>query len=166
MDWIFKGRPLSSKPPKDSSYGFVYLLTLNDGTFYIGRKEFWSREVLPALAGGIRACAIRVNRRILRGSDGKIIVSKKDKAKARAEGLKAKLEPYDEVVNESKWRSYNGSCKEVKAKDVVKKEILFIAKSKLQLTYFENRELYSRRVLETDEYRNDNIGGKIFGDKI
>jgi len=132
VDWIFKDRPLSSKPPKDSSYGFVYLLTLNDGTLYVGRKAFWS-------------------------------TTKKKFTQREIEAMTNKREKkWKHVVKESDWRKYTGSSKLFGSKDIVKREILCIAKSKRHLTYLENKELYSRAVLEDDKYRNDNISGKMF----
>jgi len=132
MDWMFKDRQLSYKPPKDSSYGFVYLLTLNDETLYVGKKVFWNTTKKKFTQREISA-----------------MTNKREKK-------------WKHVVKESDWRRYTGSSKLFGSKDIVKKEILCIAKSKRHLTYLENKELYSRAVLEDDKYRNDNISGKMF----
>jgi len=132
LDWIFKDRPLSSKPPKDSSYGFVYLLTLNDGTLYVGRKAFWS-------------------------------TTKKKFTQREIEAMTNKREKkWKYVVKESDWRRYTGSSKLFGSKDVVKKEILCIAKSKRNLSYLETKYLFQLNVLEDGKYRNENISGKYF----
>jgi len=62
----------------------------------------------------------------------------------------------------SKWYSYVGSSKLTAGLEIAKREILIIAKSKRELTYLECRELFSRKVLEHDEYLNENILGTFF----
>jgi hypothetical protein len=73
------------------------------------------------------------------------------------------------VVKESDWKGYYGSSKVVK--DILKeqgdcsmsREILFFAKSKKQMSYYENKLLFERGVIEPDsKYYNDNIEGRYF----
>jgi hypothetical protein len=69
---------------------------------------------------------------------------------------------------ESDWKTYYGSHEFIK--EEIKKgnqsnftrKILQFAFSKKELTYLENKWLFSKAVLETDEYLNDNILGKFF----
>ena len=69
---------------------------------------------------------------------------------------------------ESDWKTYYGSHEFIK--EEIKKgnqsnftrKILQFAFSKKELTYLENKWLFSKAVLETDEYLNDNIEGRYF----
>lgn len=68
---------------------------------------------------------------------------------------------------ESDWKEYWSSSDELKA-DVEKlgeksfrREILRLCKSKGEMTYFELKEQILRNVLETEEYYNSWISGKI-----
>jgi len=69
---------------------------------------------------------------------------------------------------ESDWKTYYGSHQfikeEVKKGNQAdfKREILQPAFSKKELTYLENKYLFSLEVLESDEYLNDNIEGRYF----
>lgn len=69
---------------------------------------------------------------------------------------------------ESDWRNYWSSSEEV-IKDVEEfgkenfiREILILCKYKKALSFNEEREQWERKVLETDEYYNTNIGGRFF----
>ena len=72
-------------------------------------------------------------------------------------------------MNESDWKTYYGSNKEIVAMlkegkhDEFKREILCLATSKKLLTYYETKHLFVYSVLEKpDEFFNDNILGKFF----
>lgn len=68
---------------------------------------------------------------------------------------------------ESDWKTYHGSNEEVKllvenhGTKRFKREILRLCKSKGEMTYFEMKEQFDRKVLFSDEYYNEFIGGKI-----
>lgn len=72
------------------------------------------------------------------------------------------------VVKESDWKSYYGSHPEVKAlvkesKEGFHREILQFVPTKKQLTYYENKYLFSLGVIEPGtNYINDNIEGRYF----
>lgn len=70
------------------------------------------------------------------------------------------------VKKESDWKSYNGSNKflklDIENGDIIKKEILYICKTKKQLTYYELKYLFLESVLESEQYYNDNISGKFY----
>jgi hypothetical protein len=68
---------------------------------------------------------------------------------------------------ESDWKTYYGSSKELAAdiklfgKDKFRREIIYLAKGKKQLTYLELKAQFHYDVLEISSY-NDNILGKFF----
>ena len=72
------------------------------------------------------------------------------------------------VQKESDWKSYYGSHQliigEIKKgnQSDFERIILQLAYSKKELTYLENKWLFSMAVLESDSYLNDNILGKFF----
>jgi len=73
---------------------------------------------------------------------------------------------------ESDWRDYWGSSERLQA-DVqalgpenFTREILYLCKSKAEMSYLEAREQFERRVLETDEYYNGIINVRVGGSNI
>ena len=73
---------------------------------------------------------------------------------------------------ESDWRDYWGSSERLQA-DVQQlgpenftREILYLCKSKAEMSYLEAREQFERRVLETDEYYNGIINVRVGGSNI
>ena len=75
---------------------------------------------------------------------------------------------YKQVQKESDWKTYYGSHEFIKTSikegkhDEFQREILQLAFSKKELTYLENKWLFSKAVLETEDYLNDNIEGRYF----
>jgi hypothetical protein len=75
-------------------------------------------------------------------------------------------------VVESDWREYWGSSERLQA-DVAAlgpenftREILYLCKSKAEMSYLEAREQFERRVLETDDYYNGIINVRVGGSNI
>ena len=72
----------------------------------------------------------------------------------------------------SDWKEYYGSSNELNkdieslGKEVFTREILFYCKSKAECSYVEAREQFVRRVLESDDYYNNNIMCRIHGSHI
>ena len=73
---------------------------------------------------------------------------------------------------ESDWRDYWGSSERLQA-DVntlgpenFTREILYLCKSKAEMSYLEAREQFERRVLETDDYYNGIINVRVGGSNI
>ena len=73
---------------------------------------------------------------------------------------------------ESDWREYFGSSDRLNA-DVqalgpenFTREILYLCKSKAEMSYLEAREQFERRVLETDDYYNGIINVRVGGSNI
>jgi len=75
-------------------------------------------------------------------------------------------------VVESDWREYWGSSDRLNA-DIAAlgqanfiREILYLCKSKAELSYLEAREQFERRVLESDDYYNGIINVRVGGSNI
>lgn len=117
-------------------HGFVYLITFADGTYYIGKKSFFS--VRKKKFGKKRIAALTDKR----------------------------LKHFEMVRTESDWKKYNSSNAVVKQKiaDGFKydKYFLHFAKTKKSLSYQEERYLYTYNVLTDPNALNDNIAGRYF----
>ena len=75
-------------------------------------------------------------------------------------------------VVESDWRDYWGSSDRLQ-EDVhtlgpenFTREILYLCKSKAEMSYLEAREQFERRVLESDDYYNGIINVRVGGSNI
>jgi hypothetical protein len=70
---------------------------------------------------------------------------------------------------ESDWKKYYGSNNQLKKEieekgvDIISRNILWLCNTKTQCSYYEVVEQINRRVLLSDKYYNDYIGGKITG---
>ena len=73
---------------------------------------------------------------------------------------------------DSDWADYFGSSIELNkdveslGKENFRREILYFCQSKAECSYIEAREQFSRRVLESTEYYNNNIMCRIHGSHI
>jgi len=73
---------------------------------------------------------------------------------------------------ESDWRDYWGSSDRLNAdvqalgEENFTREILYLCKSKAEMSYLEAREQFERRVLESDEYYNGIINVRVGGSNI
>ena len=87
-------------------------------------------------------------------------------SKRKLPPLKGKKRRRTKIV-ESKWQDYFGSSDEVNAileehgRDIFKREILHLCKSKSEMSYLELKEQMHREVLLNDEYYNGIIQVKI-----
>lgn len=136
--WLYESKEVDALP--DDCVGFVYLITnLTSGRKYIGKK----------LAKFSRTAT-------------KTVVLKN--------GTKKKKKVRSKV--DSDWMEYYGSSNELNkdiellGKENFTREILFYCKSKAECSYVEAREQFMRRVLESDEYYNNNIMCRIHGSHI
>jgi len=129
----------------EGAIGFVYKITSldsPDGKFYIGKKNIHSTRNIKLGKKELEAQAALKK-------PGKKLSKKK-------------------VVKESDWKTYYSSepvlKEEVKSlgPSLFKREILEIAFSKKQLTYFEIKYQILHRVLESDNSYNNNISGHFF----
>ena len=124
-----------------NTFGFVYKTTHTSGKSYIGKKVLY------------------FNRKVKLGKRELL-------ALPTTRGRRATTK---QVIKESDWKTYYGSHLEIKniiieeGESAFTREILHICYSKKQLTYFENKYLFSLGVIEDqDKYYNDNIEGRYF----
>lgn len=139
IEWSYEGEAVPDEIDT-SLEGFIYLITYTDGTKYIGKKNFFAKQTLPALKSGVqRANSQRIGRNV-----------------------SGKRTYFDIVYKESNWRKYTGSSKLTKGKTILSREILDICQTKRRLTYLEVYYQMTHKVLEDSTYLNDNILGKFF----
>ena len=140
--WFYDGGWVESiqKFP-ENTYGFVYITThMSSGKSYIGKKALYHN------------------------------VKKKLTKNQLAEQTGRGRKPTTEVVQkESDWKTYYGSAKPIL--DLIKegkqsefsREILIFTPNKKLHTYYENKFLFIKGVIEPDSnYINDNIEGRYF----
>ena len=132
--------PNSYEEFPENTYGYVYQTThLPTGKKYIGKKTLIYSQ--------------------------KKKLGKKELALYEGKGRPPKFKM---VQKESDWKIYYGSHEFIKTsikegkQDEFQREILQLAFSKKELTYLENKWLFSQAVLESEEYLNDNIEGRYF----
>lgn len=146
--WIYNGKQVKDiEDFPENTYGFIYEVThLPTGKKYLGKKVLYFER------------NIKLGKRELQEL----------KEERSQKGLKGRPPKKKKVIKESDWKKYYGSQKEIR--ELVKKEtlenfsreILDIAENKKYLTYLETKLLFTREVLEKEEYLNDNIAGKFF----
>lgn len=136
--WLYNNQELSELP--DDCVGFVYLITnLTNNRKYVGKK-------LAKFA--------RTTTKTITLKNG---TKKKKKVRSKID---------------SDWQEYYGSSIELNkdveslGKENFRREILFFCKSKAECSYVEAREQFTRRVLESTEYYNNNIMCRIHGSHI
>ena len=136
--WLYNNEQIIELP--DDCVGFVYLITnLTNNRKYVGKK----------LAKFSRT---------------------KYKTVTLKNGTKKKKKIRDKI--DSDWQEYYGSSNELNkdiealGKNNFTREILFFCKSKAECSYIEAREQFTRRVLESTEYYNNNIMCRIHGSHI
>ena len=126
--------------------------------WYYNGKEFTS-EMIEDNVGFVYIITNVSNNRKYVGK--KLLVSKR-----KLPPLKGKKRRRTKIV-ESKWKDYFGSSDEVNAileehgRDIFKREILHLCKSKSEMSYLELKEQMNREVLLNDEYYNGIIQVKI-----
>jgi poly-gamma-glutamate capsule biosynthesis protein CapA/YwtB (metallophosphatase superfamily) len=129
---------------------------------YVGKKTVRSMSVLPKLKTKTRGDSNIITRHILRDEDGKIITGKAARKTARARGLKAKAEEYEEVVTDKPFLNYEGSCKDTEGLVIAAKEILYQCNNKRTATYLEAKVLFDSDALTDPIWINSNILGSFF----
>ena len=165
MHWTYKGSIVKELP--DDAYGFIYLLSYKDDFKYIGMKNAFAILEKPAKKSGeTRENCERVYHNVIRNTEGKVVVSRKDRLLARKAGLKATREAYDRGVYESDWQNYESSSKEVSKYELVSKEILEFAPTKRSLTYLEAKYLFKYDAIIDPKFLNANILKKFFRGKL
>lgn len=136
--WFYQGNEVTTLP--DDCIGFVYLIVnKTSGRKYIGKKlAKFSKTTTKT-------------------------VTLKNGTKKKKK-IKSKID--------SDWMEYYGSSNELTkdiealGKENFSREILFFCKSKAECSYIEAREQFINKVLESDDYYNNNIMIRVHGSHI
>lgn len=139
--WLYQNREVKelSDMPEDI-FGFIYEVThLPTGRKYLGKKQLISVTKKPL---GKKELALLTDKR---------------------------AKKYKIVKKESDWKTYYGSHSEIKGlikegkQSEFSREILIFTPNKKLHTYYENKFLFIKGVIEPDSnYINDNIEGRYF----
>jgi hypothetical protein len=138
MSWIYQGKEFEEGHIPEGGVGFIYIMTaIIDGksVAYIGKKNFFANIKRPL---GKKALAMSTDKRL-----------KKYKRELRPD-----------------FKGYYSSNKILKdahkAGVSIKREILRICYSQMELTYQETKYQFLYEVLEKEEFLNGNILGRFY----
>ena len=139
--WLYQNKEVKelTDMPEDI-FGFIYEVThLPTGRKYLGKKQLISVTKKPL---GKKELALLTDKR---------------------------AKTYKIVKKESDWKTYYGSHSEIKGlikegkQSEFSREILIFTPNKKLHTYYENKFLFIKGVIEPDSnYINDNIEGRYF----
>ena len=136
--WSYQGADFESSMIPEGAEGFVYeMQAVIDGKLvrYIGKKNFYS---------------------ITKKRFGKKALSSMQDKRAKKYTMQKKLTYLD-------YYSSNAVLKDAhKAGIEIRRYMLKICFSKMELTYYETKFQFVRGVLETDEFLNGNILGRFY----
>jgi hypothetical protein len=138
MSWIYQGKEFDESSIPEGAVGFIYHMSviLNGNSYaYIGKKNFFSNT------------------------------KKKLGKKALAQVTDKRLKKYTRELKPSfmNYYSSNQQLKEAhKAGLIIKREILMICYSAMELTYQECKYLFCNDCIIDDKYLNSNILGKFY----
>jgi hypothetical protein len=139
--WIFKGKEFTEADIPENAVGFIYEMSaIIDGkpVRYIGKKNFFSNT------------------------------KKKLGKRALAQVTDKRLKKYVREIKPDfmKYYSSNKILKDAhKSGVVIKREMLLICFSAMDLTYQETKHQFLYEVLEKEEYLNGNILGRFYKTK-
>jgi hypothetical protein len=138
MSWIYKNQEFNELHIPDGHVGFIYIMTaIIDGksVAYIGKKNFFANIKKPL---GKKALAMSTDKRLKK--------------------YKRELKP-----DFMRYYSSNKILKDAhKAGVSIKREILMICSTQMQLTYQEVKHQFKYEVLEKEEFLNGNILGRFY----
>ena len=138
MSWIYKGKEFEELDIPVGAVGFIYIMTaIIDGksVAYIGKKNFFANIKRPL---GKKALAMSTDKRLKK--------------------YKRELKP-----DFMRYYSSNKILKDAhKAGVSIKREILRICHSQMELTYQETKYQFMYEVLEKEEFLNGNILGRFY----
>jgi hypothetical protein len=136
--WSYQGQDFESSMIPEGAEGFVYeMQAIIDGKLvrYIGKKNFYS---------------------VTKKRFGKKAVSSMQDKRAKKYTMQKKLTYLD-------YYSSNAVLKDAhKAGIEIRRYMLKICFSKMELTYYETKFQFVRGVLESDEFLNGNILGRFY----
>ena len=138
MSWSFEGKEFDDMCIPTGAVGFVYIMSaIIDGksVMYIGKKNFFASIKRPL---GKKALAMSTDKR---------------------------LKKYTKQLKPDFMRYYssNKTLKDAhKDGVVIKREILRICYSQMELTYQETKYQFMYEVLEKEEFLNGNILGRFY----
>jgi hypothetical protein len=141
MSWSYKGKEFDEFCIPEGGVGFIYIMTaIIDGksVAYIGKKNFFANIKKPM---GKKALAMSTDKR---------------------------LKKYTRELKPDFMRYYSSNkiLKDAhKAGITIKREILMICYSAMELTYQEVKHQFKYEVLEKEEYLNANILGRFYKTK-
>lgn len=140
--WTYDGKVFKESDIPEGAIGFIYIMTaIIDGksVSYIGKKNFFANIKRPL---GKRALAVTTDKR---------------------------LKKYSMVIRPDflNYYSSNKILKEAHKMGVnIKREILRICYSGMELTYYECKYLFCNDCILNDNYLNSNILGRFYRGKI
>jgi hypothetical protein len=138
MSWLYKGKVFNDAHIPENAVGFIYIMTaIIDGksVAYIGKKNFFANVKRPL---GKKALAMTTDKRLKK--------------------YKRELKP-----DFMKYYSSNKILKDAHKGGVnIKREILRICYSQMELTYQETKYQFLYEVLEKEEFLNGNILGRFY----
>jgi hypothetical protein len=139
--WIYKGKEFTEYDIPENAVGFIYEMSaIIDGkpVRYIGKKNFFANIKRPL---GKKALAMSTDKRLKK--------------------YRRELKP-----DFMKYYSSNKILKDAHKKGIViKREMLLICFSNMDLTYQETKHQFLYEVLEKQEYLNGNILGRFYKTK-
>lgn len=156
--WKLNDRNINSKQDlPENTVGFVYMIIDSNGKKYIGKKSILS-TTNPIVSKSVYDKAKADGFKVSKTRDKKL-------SKKGAPVWKYKRE----VVKETNWLNYTGSCKPlntaIKKGLKITKHIIHVCNNKKQLTYFETKEQICQGVIENnDEFWNSNVMARFFPD--
>jgi uncharacterized protein YqgQ len=141
MSWIYQGKEFNQDSIPENAVGFIYIMTAiieGKSVAYIGKKNFFANIKRPM---GKKALAMSTDKRLKKYT--------------------RELKP--DFMN---YYSSNKILKDAhKAGVMIKREILMICYSAMELTYQEVKHQFKYEVLEKEEYLNANILGRFYKTK-
>jgi hypothetical protein len=141
MSWSYQGKEFDEFSIPQHGIGFIYIMTtIIDGKFvaYIGKKNFFTNKKKPL---GKKALALTTDKRL----------------------KKYTREIKPDFMN---YYSSNKTLKDAhKAGVMIKREILMICFTGMELTYQEVKHQFKYEVLEKEEFLNGNILGRFYKTK-
>ena len=141
MSWLYKSRDFDESCIPEGFVGFIYIMTaVIDGksVAYIGKKNFFANIKRPL---GKKALAMSTDKRLKK--------------------YVRELKP--DFIN---YYSSNKTLKDAHKRGIkIKREILMLCATQMELTYQETKHQFLYEVLEKEEYLNGNILGRFYKTK-